>query len=143
MPERTRQEFRDDGFFVTGDLAQREGGGRIRLVGRERDLVISGGLNVYPAEVEQVLDALPGVLESAVIGAPHPDFGEGVVGVVVVDPGAQLAEREVLASLRERLAGFKQPKRIFFLDALPRNAMGKVRKQELRDAYARCFEKMT
>lgn len=140
MPERTRQEFHEDGFFVTGDLAQREADGRIRLVGRARDLVISGGLNVYPAEVERALDALPGVRESAVIGVPHPDFGEGVVGVVVAAEGACPAEAELRASLRGLLAGFKQPKRIFFLDALPRNAMGKVRKRELCDRYADSFE---
>jgi len=140
MPERTQQEFRADGFFITGDLARREADGRIRLVGRARDLVISGGLNVYPAEVEQVLDALPGVQESAVIGVPHPDFGEGVVGVVVAAPGASLAEADLRASLGERLASFKQPKRIFFLDALPRNAMGKVGKQILRERFADTFQ---
>ncbi|MGE4651363.1 MAG: AMP-binding protein [Myxococcota bacterium] len=139
MPERTRQEFRADGFFITGDLACRATDGRIRLVGRARDLVISGGLNVHPAEVERELDALPGVRESAVIGAPHPDFGEGVVAVVVSE-GARPGEAELREALSGRLASFKQPKRIFFQEALPRNAMGKVRKEELRDLYAGVFE---
>jgi malonyl-CoA/methylmalonyl-CoA synthetase len=140
MPEKTREELRDDGFFVTGDLAEEEPDGRIRLVGRAKDLVISGGLNVYPKEVESLLDALPGVQESAVIGLPHADFGEGVTAVVVLEAGAEEDEAALLAALGGELARFKQPKRVFFVDALPRNAMGKVQKNLLRDRYASAYE---
>jgi malonyl-CoA/methylmalonyl-CoA synthetase len=140
MPEKTREELRDDGFFVTGDLAEQEADGRVSLVGRAKDLVISGGLNVYPKEVEALLDALPGVQESAVIGLPHPDFGEGVTAVVVLEAGAEVDEAALLEALHGELARFKQPKRIFFIDALPRNTMGKVQKNLLRDRYARAYE---
>jgi len=107
----------------------------VHIVGRDKDLVISGGYNVYPKEVEQVIDELDGVVESAVIGVAHPDFGEGVTAVVVRAPEARLDEAQVLASLSGRLAKYKQPKRVFFADSLPRNTMGKVQKNQLRQQY--------
>lgn len=140
MPEKTREEFRPDGFFITGDLAYRDQDGYVVIVGRAKDLIISGGFNVYPKEVEEALDELPGVLESAVVGLPHPDFGEGVVAFLVGKTGAVLQEQELLAALAQKLAKFKQPKRIFFLDELPRNAMGKVQKNILRDMKPKLFE---
>ena len=139
MPEKTAQEFRPDGFFVTGDLGFRDADGRVTIVGRAKDLVISGGYNVYPKEVETVLDELPGVTESAVIGVPHPDFGEAVVAVVV-PTGPAVEEAAVTAALAERLARFKQPKRVMNVDTLPRNAMGKVQKNELRLRFATLFD---
>ncbi|MFO7648470.1 malonate--CoA ligase [Halomonas campaniensis] len=131
MPEKTREELLDDGFFITGDLAMVDERGYVHIVGRDKDLVISGGYNVYPKEVEQLIDELEAVHESAVIGLPHPDFGEGVTAVVVRRPGATLDEAGVLAHLDGRLAKYKQPKRVFFVDTLPRNTMGKVQKNEL------------
>ena len=139
MPQKTAEEFRADGYFVTGDVATLDATGRVAIVGRAKDLVISGGFNIYPKEIELEIDALPGVVESAVIGVPHPDFGEGVVAVVARREGATLTEAEVLAALRDRLARFKQPKRVFFVDDLPRNAMGKVQKARLREHYAATF----
>lgn len=109
--------------------------GYFRIVGRGKDLVISGGYNVYPKEVESEIDAIPGVTESAVIGVPHPDFGEGVTAVVSVPKGSTLTEADVLGRLEGRLAKFKQPKRVFFVDDLPRNTMGKVQKAVLRETY--------
>ena len=140
MPEKTKEEFRADGFFVTGDMGRIDDEGYVVIVGRAKDLIISGGFNVYPKEVELAIDEIPGVIESAVVGAPHPDFGEGVIGVVVPENTAQLSEDAVLASLKDKLARFKQPKRIFFCDALPRNAMGKVQKNQLRDAFGAAFK---
>lgn len=133
MPERCASDFRD-GFFITGDLGRIDAQGYVHIVGREKDLIITGGYNVYPVEVEQVLDALPGVIESAVIGVPHPDFGEGVTAVVVRDAQCALDEAAMLAALSERLAKFKLPKRILCRDELPRNTMGKVQKNLLRQA---------
>ena len=135
MPEKTAQEFRPDGYFITGDLAREDEDGYIHIVGRAKDLVISGGFNVYPKEVESELDAIEGVLESAVFGAPHPDFGEGVTAVVVLRPGAELTEAAILTALGDRLAKFKAPKRVFLVDSLPRNTMGKVQKAMLRETY--------
>ena len=135
MPEKTREELLEDGFFVTGDLAMTDEQGYVHIVGRDKDLVISGGYNVYPKEVEQVIDELEGVVESAVIGVPHPDFGEGVTAVVVPEPGARLEEKQVLGHLEGRLAKYKQPKRVFFAETLPRNTMGKVQKNVLRERY--------
>jgi malonyl-CoA/methylmalonyl-CoA synthetase len=135
MPEKTAQEFRPDGFFITGDLGRIDADGYIHIVGRAKDLVISGGFNVYPKEVEGEIDAIEGVLESAVIGLAHPDFGEGVTAVVVTRPGATVTEAAVLSALDGRLAKFKAPKRVFFVDALPRNSMGKVQKALLRETY--------
>jgi malonyl-CoA/methylmalonyl-CoA synthetase len=134
MPEKTKAEFRD-GWFITGDLGLIDERGYVRIVGRGKDLVISGGLNVYPIEVETEIDALPGVVESAVIGVPHPDFGEGVTAVVVARRDAALTEAGVIAALEQRLAKFKLPKRVLFVDDLPRNAMGKVQKAALRERH--------
>jgi len=136
MPEKTATEFRDDGFFITGDLGLIDARGYVHIVGRGKDLVISGGYNIYPKEVETVIDDLPGVLESAVIGVPHPDFGEGVTAVIVLEPGAALDEKAVLQHLKGKLARYKQPKRVLFADELPRNTMGKVQKNVLRETYA-------
>ena len=139
MPEKTREELLEDGFFITGDLALVDERGYVHIVGRDKDLVISGGYNVYPKEVEQLIDELDGVQESAVIGLPHPDFGEGVTAVVVRQVGAPLDEGEVLAHLDGRLAKYKQPKRVLFVDSLPRNTMGKVQKNQLRREYDATF----
>jgi len=135
MPEKTAAEFRPDGFFITGDLGKIDAQGYVHIVGRGKDLIISGGFNVYPKEVETELDAMPGVVESAVVGVAHPDFGEGVTAVIVPEKGAKLDEARVLQALDGRLAKFKLPKRVFFLDDLPRNTMGKVQKNILREQY--------
>lgn len=135
MPDKTRAEFRDDGYFVTGDLGKLDERGYVHIVGRGKDLIISGGFNVYPKEVELEIDTIPGVLESAVFGVPHADFGEGVTAVVVRSPG-ELSEAGVLSRLKERLAGYKCPKRVLFVNELPRNTMGKVQKNLLRERYA-------
>ncbi|MEW8505063.1 MAG: malonyl-CoA synthase [Candidatus Thiodiazotropha sp.] len=141
MPEKTEAEFRDDGWFITGDLAVMDEEGRITIVGRAKDLIISGGYNVYPKEIENEIDGIPGVKESAVIGIPHADFGEAVVAVVVMDGGRELSERDITAALRERLAGFKLPKRICLVDDLPRNSMGKVQKTQLRESHKAALSK--
>ena len=141
MPEKTKAEFRDDGFFITGDLGKIDGKGYVHILGRGKDLVISGGFNVYPKEIESEIDAMPGVIESAVIGVPHADFGEGVTAVLVCDKGASVDEASVLKALDGRLAKFKMPKRVFVVDELPRNAMGKVQKNILRDTYAKIYAK--
>ncbi|MDZ4789763.1 MAG: malonyl-CoA synthase [Hyphomicrobiales bacterium] len=139
MPQKTCEEFRGDGYFITGDIGVREADGRISIVGRAKDLIITGGFNVYPKEIETEIDAMPGVVESAVVGVPHPDFGEGVIAIVVTN-GAALAEPEIISALKEKLARFKLPKRVFFVTDLPRNAMGKVQKAELRARYAATFK---
>jgi malonyl-CoA/methylmalonyl-CoA synthetase len=139
MPEKTKAEFRDDGFFITGDLGKIDARGYVHILGRGKDLVISGGFNVYPKEVESEIDALPGVIESAVIGVPHMDFGEGVTAVVVKDKSAPLDETAVMKALDGRLAKFKMPKKVIFVDDLPRNTMGKVQKNILRDTYAKLY----
>ena len=141
MPEKTRSEFRDDGFFITGDLGKIDATGYVHILGRGKDLVISGGFNVYPKEIESEIDAMPGVIESAVIGVPHADFGEGVTAVVVCTRDARVDEASVLQALDGRLAKFKMPKRVFIVDELPRNAMGKVQKNILRDTYAKIYSK--
>src|SRR4030081_2629132 len=141
MPEKTKVEFRDDGFFITGDLGKIDDKGYVHILGRGKDLVISGGFNVYPKEIESEIDAMPGVIESAVIGVPHADFGEGVTAVLVCDKGAKVDEISVLKALDGRLAKFKMPKRVFVVDELPRNAMGKVQKNILRDTYAKIYAK--
>jgi malonyl-CoA/methylmalonyl-CoA synthetase len=138
MPEQTAKEFHD-GWFVTGDLGAFDAEGYLSIMGRAKDLVITGGLNVYPAEVEAALDDLPGVAASAVIGVPHPDFGEAVVACLVSGIGADLNEDAIRAALRDRLAAFKIPKRILVLPELPRNAMGKVQKAELRKTHTGLF----
>jgi len=137
MPDKTAGEFTADGFFRTGDLARMDSDGYVSIVGRAKDLIISGGFNIYPKEIEGYLDKLAGVLESAVIGAPHPDFGEAVIAVLVLKPeAAALTEAGVIATLKSQIAGFKVPKRVFFADSLPRNTMGKVQKNLLREQYA-------
>jgi malonyl-CoA/methylmalonyl-CoA synthetase len=141
MPEKTEAEFRDDGFFITGDLGKIDNNGYVHILGRGKDLVISGGFNVYPKEIESEIDAMPGVIESAVIGVPHADFGEGVTAVVVCDKSARVDEASVLKALDGRLAKFKMPKRIIVVDELPRNAMGKVQKNILRDTYSKIYAK--
>jgi len=141
MPEKTRSEFRDDGFFITGDLGKIDAKGYVHILGRGKDLVISGGFNVYPKEIESEIDAMPGVIESAVIGVPHADFGEGVTAVVVCNKGAGVTEASVLKALDGRLAKFKMPKRVFVVDELPRNTMGKVQKNVLRDSYKDIYSK--
>ncbi len=135
MPEKTAQEFRVDGYFITGDMGRVDEDGYVSIVGRSKDLIISGGLNVYPAEVEAVLDEVPGVAESAIIGVPHPDLGEAVVAVLAPRPGASLDLTAIQADLSGRLAKFKQPKKVHTLDALPRNTMGKIQKTVLRDQF--------
>src|SRR5580700_10759468 len=141
MPEKTKAEFRDDGFFITGDLGKIDTKGYVHILGRGKDLVISGGFNVYPKEIESEIDAMPGVIESAVIGVPHADFGEGVTAVLVCNPGADVSEASVLNALDGRLAKFKMPKRVFIVQELPRNAMGKVQKNVLRDSYSDIYTK--
>ena len=138
-PEKTQAEFSSDGFFITGDLGLISEDGYVSIVGREKDLVISGGLNVYPAEVEKEIDALPSIAELAVIGVPHPDFGEAVVAVVSARPGATVAEAEIRSGLAGVLAAFKVPKRVCVVEQLPRNAMGKIQKNVLRDRFKGLF----
>jgi malonyl-CoA/methylmalonyl-CoA synthetase len=138
MPEKTAEEIRADGFFITGDLGVQAADGRLSIVGRSKDLVISGGYNVYPKEVEVALDDMAQVSESAVIGVPHPDFGEAVVAVIV--PVAdEVTQAQVDAALGDQLARFKQPKRVMNVTELPRNTMGKVQKNVLREYYAELF----
>ena len=139
MPEKTAEEFRADGWFKTGDMGIVDETGRYSIVGREKDLVISGGFNVYPKEIERLIDEMPGVIESAVIGVPHSDFGEAVVAVVVPSDGA-VEQAAVDDYLKDQVARYKQPKRVISIDALPRNTMGKVQKNQLRDTYAGLFD---
>ncbi|MBY5457070.1 malonyl-CoA synthase [Rhizobium leguminosarum] len=136
MPEKTAAEFTADGFFISGDLGKIDRDGYVHIVGRGKDLVISGGYNIYPKEVEGEIDQIEGVVESAVIGVPHPDFGEGVTAIVVRKPGAVVDEKAIVSALQDRLARYKQPKRIIFAEDLPRNTMGKVQKNILRQQYA-------
>ena len=140
LPEKTREEFTGDGFFKTGDMGEWVAGGPgkgyLRLVGRAKDLIITGGLNVYPKEIEERIDGMDGVIETAVIGIPDPDFGESVVAVVVARPGHTLTSGAIIAALKTDMASFKVPKRVHFVDDLPRNAMGKVQKNVLRERYA-------
>ena len=139
MPEKTAQDLRPNGFFITGDLGRFDEQGYLHIVGRLKDLIISGGLNIYPKELELLLDDAPGVLESAVIGVPHPDFGEAVVGVLVPLPGQMPDVVAIAEGLRGQVARFKQPKMLVVKDTLPRNAMGKVRKEALRAEFAGMF----
>ncbi|MEO0314410.1 MAG: hypothetical protein RI928_866 [Pseudomonadota bacterium] len=133
MPEKTAEEFTEDGFFKTGDVGRFDADGYLSIVGRSKDLIISGGYNVYPKEIESVIDEMAGVLESAVIGVPHADFGEAVVAVVVMRDGATLSEAALIDTLKTRIANFKVPKRVHFVAELPRNTMGKVQKNILRE----------
>jgi len=139
MPEKTAAEFRKDGFFITGDLGTLDPEGYLRIVGRGKDLIISGGLNVYPREIESLIDDMAGVEEAAVVGLPHDDFGEAVTAFLVMKDGAELTEADILQPLRDRLARFKLPKRVIFVAQLPRNAMGKVQKSALREDYAALY----
>ena len=138
-PEKTAEDHTPDGWFVSGDIATQDDAGFIRIVGRAKDLIISGGYNIYPKEIELALDALEGVAESAVIGVAHPDFGEGVVAVVAREPGASLDPAQIASALATELAAFKRPKRIVIVEELPRNAMGKVQKAELRKLHQDAF----
>ncbi|MBT2185409.1 malonate--CoA ligase [Sphingobium nicotianae] len=133
MPEKTATELKEDGYFITGDLGRLSLDGYLEIVGRDKDLVITGGLNVYPKEVETEIDTLDGVEETAVIGLPHPDFGEAVTAIVVRSSGSKIGSADILEAISARLARFKLPKTVFFVDALPRNAMGKVQKNILRE----------
>jgi len=139
MPEKTREELRENGFFITGDLGMIDADGYVHIVGRGKDLIISGGYNIYPKEIEELLDEQPGVLESAVIGVPHPDFGETPVGVLARQKGATPDEAAILQALSTQLARFKHPRRLVVVDELPRNTMGKVQKNILRDTYKNLF----
>ena len=140
MPEKTAEEFTADGWFKTGDVGQLDAFGRLTLIGRSKDLIITGGYNVYPAEIEGYLNELPGVDESAVIGVPHPDFGEAVVAVLVAQAGASVDAPACIDALKQRIAGFKVPKRVMVVDQLPRNAMGKVQKALLREQHRSLFQ---
>jgi malonyl-CoA/methylmalonyl-CoA synthetase len=139
MPEKTREEFSADGWFKTGDVGKIDSLGYVSIVGRSKDLIITGGYNVYPAEVEAVLNEMPGVAESAVIGVPHPDFGEGVVAVLVARPGQCIDVAALVAGLKSKIANFKVPKRVVVVPELPRNAMGKVQKKLLREQHHGLF----
>jgi malonyl-CoA/methylmalonyl-CoA synthetase len=139
MPEKTAEEFTEDGFFITGDLGVQAADGRLSIVGRGKDLIISGGYNIYPKEIEAVLDEVDGVVESAVIGVPHPDFGEAVVAVLATADGGLVDEALVRAVLDLQLARFKHPKKVVAVRELPRNTMGKVQKNVLRETYKDAF----
>ncbi len=141
MPEKTKEEFTADGWFKTGDVGKIDASGYVTIVGRSKDLIISGGYNVYPAEIEGYINEMSGVAESAVIGVPHPDFGEAVVAVVVAESGATLDADAIVALLKTKIANFKVPKRVFVVADLPRNAMGKVQKNLLRESYKPLFER--
>jgi malonyl-CoA/methylmalonyl-CoA synthetase len=141
MPEKTAEEFAKDGFFRTGDVGKIDERGYVHIVGRSKDLIISGGYNVYPAEIEGYINEMAGVAESALIGVPHPDFGEVGVAVVIAKPNAKLDDASILAALKSSLANFKIPKRCFVVNELPRNTMGKVQKNLLRDQYKALFDK--
>ncbi|MCX2863016.1 malonyl-CoA synthase [Paucibacter sp. PLA-PC-4] len=139
MPEKTKEEFTADGWFKTGDVGKRDARGYFTIVGRSKDLIISGGYNVYPAEIEGYINEMAGIAESAVIGLPHPDFGEGAVAVVVAKPGAQLDGEAIIAALKSKIANFKIPKKVFVVAELPRNTMGKVLKNQLREQHKTLF----
>ena len=140
LPEKTTEELRENGFFITGDLGKIDTDGYVHIIGRSKDLIISGGYNVYPKEIELLLDAQQGVLESAVVGVPHPDFGETVIGILVVDTGAELDLEAVRKKLTTSLAGFKHPQKLIVLSELPRNTMGKVQKKALRERFSYLFQ---
>jgi malonyl-CoA/methylmalonyl-CoA synthetase len=140
MPEKTAAELREDGFFITGDVGRIDERGYVCIVGRGKDLIITGGYNVYPIEIEDEINALPGVIESAVIGLPHSDFGEAVTAIVVKGPSATLDEQSIRQALQSRLANFKLPKRVLFADELPRNTMGKIQKNTLRHTHRELYQ---
>ncbi|WP_378941304.1 malonyl-CoA synthase [Mesorhizobium sp. ANAO-SY3R2] len=139
MPEKTREELRENGFFITGDIGTIDADGYVSIIGRQKDLIITGGYNVYPKEIELILDEQPGILESAVVGVPHPDFGEAVIAVLVARPGETIDTAAVAAAMGERLARFKQPKHVAVVADLPRNTMGKVQKNLLRQQFVSLF----
>lgn len=139
MPEKTAEELKPDGWFITGDLGVKENDGYITIVGRSKDLIITGGFNVYPKEVETIIDDIPDVLESAVIGVPHQDFGEAVVAVVVLKGGAKISNGEIISEVSHNLAMFKCPKNVLIVNELPRNTMGKVQKKTLREEFSELF----
>ena len=139
MPEKTAAELRENGFFITGDLGKMDEDGYIQIVGRDKDLIISGGFNIYPKEIELILDEQPGVLESAVVGVPHPDFGETAIGVIIAQPGQTPDLGQILKGVESSLARYKHPQKLFTMNELPRNAMGKVQKNLLRDLYSTTF----
>ena len=139
MPEKTKEEFTADGYFKTGDVGKIDERGYIHIVGRSKDLIISGGYNVYPAEIEGYINDMPGVAESAVVGVPHPDFGEVGVAIVIAKPGSTLDGDAIIAALKASLANFKIPKRCFVVKELPRNTMGKVQKNLLREQHKALF----
>ena len=139
MPEKTQTEFTADGWFRTGDVGHQSEDGYVSIVGRSKDLIISGGFNVYPAEIESYLNAMPGVQESAVVGVPHPDFGEAVIAVVVPQSGSELEPAQLIAAMKKTIANFKVPKAVFLAAELPRNAMSKVQKKLLRDQHQGLF----
>jgi malonyl-CoA/methylmalonyl-CoA synthetase len=139
MPEKTKEEFTADGYFKTGDVGKIDERGYIVIVGRSKDLIISGGYNVYPAEIEGYINDMPGVAESALVGVPHPDFGEVGVAVVIAKPGVSLEGGQIVGELKSRLANFKIPKQCFVVSELPRNTMGKVQKNLLREQYKGLF----
>ena len=143
MPEKTAEELRENGFFITGDLGSIGEDGYVSLVGRSKDLIISAGYNIYPKEIELLLDRIDGVFESAVIGVPHPDLGEAVVAVIVTESGISLNHDSITDLLQNRIALFKHPKQIIFIDELPRNSMGKVQKNVLRESYLGIYNKKT
>jgi malonyl-CoA/methylmalonyl-CoA synthetase len=139
MPEKTKEEFTADGFFKTGDVGKIDARGYITIVGRSKDLIISGGYNVYPAEIEGYINDLPGVAESALVGVPHPDFGEVGVAVVIAKAGVSLKPEAIIAAMKSKLANFKIPKQCFVVAELPRNTMGKVQKNLLREQHKALF----
>ena len=139
MAEKTTAAFRADGFFITGDLGTIDADGYVHIVGRGSDMIITGGFNVYPKEVESLIDSLPGIEESAVVGLPHKDFGEGVTAFVITKPGTSLSEADIMAMLNGQLAKFKLPKRVIILPELPRNTMGKVQKSLMRKEYGALY----
>ena len=139
MKEKTEEAFKEDGFFITGDLAQQDDNGYFTIVGRDKDMIISGGLNVYPKEIEDVLNELPNVLESAVFGLQHADFGEAVVAAVVVNDKKN-DENQIIEFTKDKIAKYKQPKKIIFMENLPRNSMGKVQKNLLRKNNQNLFK---
>jgi malonyl-CoA/methylmalonyl-CoA synthetase len=137
MPEKTKEEFTADGWFKTGDMGKWDADLYLNLVGRSKDLIITGGYNVYPKEIEMLIDDMPGVEETAVVGVPHPDFGEAVTAVVVAKPGAKLDSEAMIAAIKGKIANYKVPKKVYVVEALPRNAMGKVQKNVLRESYSK------
>jgi malonyl-CoA/methylmalonyl-CoA synthetase len=139
MPKKTSEELRTDGFFITGDIGVIDADGYVQIVGRNKDLIISGGFNIYPKEIEEVIDAQDGVLESAVVGVPHPDFGETPVGILVAKAGTTPNLNAISIHLNDTLARFKHPRKLILMEALPRNTMGKVQKNLLRDEFKNLF----